>query len=378
MQKLVLKTVAVLFVAISSSLNINGQSDNDGSGFGPPQTGAPFLTITPESRGGAMGDVGAATSPDINSQHWNSAKYAFLDQEMGAAISYTPWLRNLVNDINLMYATFFKRIDKMQTFSASFRYFALGDINFTDNSGSIVSSGSPNEFAIDAAYARKLSDNISGSVAFRFIRSDITNGVRDNAISPANAFAADLNFFYTDRVKWGGRNGQFSSGVNFSNIGSKLSYDDGNTNDFLPMNLKLGVAYNTEIDRYNKIGVALDVNRVMVVKQKEGEDVSEKSVPAAFFESFSDFKATDLTFSLGAEYTYAEQFAIRAGYYHEDESMGNGKFATAGAGIKFNMLTIDASYIITMASNNPLANTIRFTLGLNFDELNGGKGRKRR
>ncbi len=355
-------------------MNVCAQNEIKRSVLGPPQTGTPFLTITPESRGGAMGDAGVATSPDINSQHWNSAKYAFLDQDMGASLSYTPWLRKLVNDINLYYLTYFKRIDKMQTVSASLRYFSLGNITFTDESGNALSTGSPNEFAIDAAYARKLSDNISGSVAFRYIRSDIGNGSGTDAV-PGSAFAADLNFYYLQPVKWGGRKGDFSAGLNISNVGSKISYDDGITKDFLPANLRLGSAYSTEIDRYNKVGFTLDINRIMVAKPSETDDKKDLSVPASFFQSFGDFAVEDLTFSLGGEYWYADQFAIRAGYFHEDETMGNGKFATAGAGIKFNMLTIDASYIITMASNNPLANTIRFSLSLNMDEMTGGRRR---
>ena len=336
-----------------------------------PSTTAPFLMITPESRGGAMGDAGVATSPDINSQHWNSSKYAFLDQDMGVSLSYTPWLRDLVDDINLYYLTFFKRIDKMQTVSASLRYFSLGSIVFTDEEGEVLASGQPNEFALDAAYALKLSEKIAGSVAFRYIRSDINNGTRDGESEPGNAFAADLNFFYTDRVKWGGRKGDISAGVNISNIGSKISYNGGTDKEFLPANLRIGGAYSVEIDRYNKVGFTVDVNRTMVAKDSEGEDKSDLSVPASFFQSFGDFAVEDLRISVGGEYWYNEQFAVRAGYYHEDEVIGNRKFATAGAGLKFNMFTIDASYIISIAQNNPLANTIRFSLGFNLDEAMG-------
>lgn len=337
-------------------------------------TAAPFLNITPESRGGAMGDAGVATAPDINSQHWNSAKYAFLDQDMGVSLSYTPWLRNLVSDINLYYLTYFKRIDNMQTFSASLRYFSLGTITYRESADDVGYTGQPNEFAIDAAYARKLSDVISGSVAFRYIRSDITNGSGTDGV-PGNAFAADLSFYYQDMVKWGGRKGDFSAGFNIRNIGSKISYDDGVTKEFLPTYLHLGGAYSTEIDRYNKIGLSLEIKRLTVAKTTDDDDESDLSVPASFFQSFGDFATEDLRVSLGGEYWYSEQFALRAGYYYEDESVGNGSFATAGAGIKFNMLTIDASYIITMESDNPLANTIRFSLGFNFDEMSGKKRR---
>ncbi len=372
MYRLFFKLIVIFAIAMTVTVDLYSQNVVDQSVIMP--TATPFLNITPESRGGAMGDAGVATSPDINSQHWNSAKYAFLDQDMGASLSYTPWLRNLVNDINLLYLTFFKRIDKEQTVSASLRYFSLGNITFTDESGNALSTGKPNEFAIDAAYSRKLSDYISGSVAFRYIRSDITNGSGTQGV-PGNAFSADLNFYYRENVKWGGRRGDIAAGLNITNIGSKISYDDGNTQDFLPARLRIGGAYNTEVDRYNKIGFTIDVYRQMVAKLAEDENNEDISVPSSFFKSFGDFAVEDLMISVGAEYIYSDQFALRAGYYHEDETLGNGKFATAGAGIKFNMLTIDASYIITMASNNPLANTIRFTLSLNFDELNGRRRR---
>lgn len=369
MQKLLLKSSIILALAFTC-INSNAQDEVDRNTVIP--TAAPFLNITPESRGGAMGDAGVATSPDINSQHWNSSKYAFLDQDMGISLSYTPWLRNLVSDINLYYLTFFKRIDKMQTFSASLRYFSLGTITFRESADDVGYTGQPNEFAIDAAYSRKLSDNFSGSVAFRYIRSDITNGSGDDA-TPGNAYAADLNFFYLNKVKWGGRKGDISGGMNISNLGSKISYDDGASNDFLPAYLRLGGAYSTEIDRYNKVGITIDITREMVAN---GDDNADISSPSSFFKSFGDASVDDLMISIGGEYWYTEQFALRAGYFYEDEDLGNGNFATAGTGIKFNMLTIDASYIITMDSDNALANTIRFSLGLNFDEMSG-KRKKR-
>ncbi len=331
-------------------------------------TATPFLNISPESRGGAMGDAGVATPADINSQHWNSSKYAFLEQDMGISVSFTPWLRNLVSDINLYYLTYFKRLDKQQTVSASLRYFSMGYISFTDESGNALTSGHPNEFALDAAYSRLLSDNLSASVAFRYIRSDLMNGSGTAGASAANAFAADLNFYYIKTVKWFNTKGDFSAGLNFSNLGSKVSYDGGDTQEFLPANMRLGAAYYTDVDRYNKIGVTFDINKLTVASGEENEDIS---VPASFFKSFGDMSIEDLMFSLGAEYWYDNQFAIRAGYFHQDETRGNNKYATAGAGLKFNMFNIDASYIIPMVSNNPLANTIRFTLAFNFDQMTG-------
>ncbi len=366
-----IKIASVLFLtALITNLKAQTASETLGNSV-------PFLTITPESRGGAMGDVGAATSPDIYSQYWNPSKYAFLDKDMEASVSFTPWLRKLVNDINLYYVTYFKRIDKMQTVSASLRYFSLGSLNYTDDEGNPVSTGNPNEFSIDIAYARKLSENFSGSLLLRYLRSDIANGAGTDGFYAANAYAADLSFFYLQDVKWGGRRGNFSAGLNLSNLGSKISYTKGDTKDFQPANLKIGAGYKTEIDKFNKVGVSLDVNRNMVANSTDTQDNSDISMPASFFKSFGQLSLNDLMFSLGGEYIYADQFALRAGYYYESEALGNGKFATAGAGITFNMITLDASYIITMASTNPLANTIRFSLAFDIDQMTG-KSKKRR
>ncbi len=353
-------TFILLLTGLTCSINAQTASEALGNSV-------PFLTITPESRGGAMGDVGAATRPDIYSQYWNPSKYAFLDKDMEASLSFTPWLRKLVNDINLYYVTYFKRIDKMQTVSASLRYFSLGSMTYTDEAGNETTTGNPNEFSIDVAYARKLSDNFSGSLLLRYLRSDIANGAATDGFKAANAYAADVSFYYQDDVKWGGRRGIVSAGLNISNLGSTISYTEGETEDYQPANLKIGGGYNTEIDNYNKVGISLDINRKMV-SSDEGI-----SVPASFFKSFGEISASDLMVSIGGEYIYADQFALRAGYYYESEDLGNGKFATAGAGITFNMITLDASYIITMASTNPLANTIRFSLAFDIDQMTGKK-----
>ncbi len=362
-----IKIASVLFFTALIT-NLKAQSASDALG----NSGVPFLTITPESRGGAMGDVGAATTPDIYSQYWNPSKYAFLDRDMEASISFTPWLRKLVNDINLYYVTYFKRIDKMQTFSASLRYFSLGSMTYTGDDGYTISQGNPNQFSIDLEYARKLSENFSGSILLRYLRSDIANGATTEDFNAANAYAADLSFFYIKDVKWGGKRGNFSAGLNLSNLGSKISYTDGETKNFQPSNLKLGAGYKTEIDKFNKVGISLDMNRLMVTNSEDDADIS---MPASFFKSIGQISLNDLMFSLGGEYIYADQFALRAGYYYESEALGNGKFATAGAGITFNMITLDASYIITMASTNPLSNTIRFSLAFDIDQMTGKKRR---
>ena len=347
-------------------------------------TGVPFLTIAPDSRAGAMGDAGVATSPDVNSQHWNPANYAFAESELVIDLSYTPWLRNLVSDINLAYLVGYKRLDENQTVSASLRYFSLGDISFMSEYGDPTGQQSPNEFAVDMGYTRLLSDNFSGAVALRYIRSDLTGGqmVGSTETHAGSSYAADVAFYYQNQIRMNRKNSTISAGINISNIGSKISYTDGETKDFIPTNLKLGVAYKTEMDKYNTFTFAFDINKLLVPTPATAtEDIvtgstSSKSPIAGIFSSFGDapggmseeFK--EINFSAGAEYWYNKQFALRAGYYYEDASKGNRKFFTAGAGLKMNVFALDFSYLLPVAQNNPLANTLRFTLSFDLEAFN--------
>ncbi|MBR8536779.1 type IX secretion system outer membrane channel protein PorV [Carboxylicivirga sediminis] len=380
MNQTVLKVSLVAFAFFVSFNTIVAQSDGNNA----ITTAAPFLNINPDSRAAGMADAGVATSPDMNSQFLNPAKYAFMEEEMGVSVSFTPWLRKLVNDINMSTATFYYRLDKMQTVSASLRYFSMGTIEFTDGIGTPLYSGKPNEFAIDAAYSRVLSDKFSGAVAFRYIRSDLTNGYSETGdLQAGNAFAADMAFYFKQPMKVNRNDAEFTAGINISNIGSKISYD-GINKEYIPTNLKLGAGYAMELDKYNSISFALDINKLLVPSnQIRPDDAGEnwvdpnegKSVPAAIFGSFNDApggfqqEMQEVTFSLGAEYWYDKQFAIRAGYFHEHENQGNRKFASAGFGLKFNMFTLDASYIIPMVQNNPLANTMRFSLSFDLSDM---------
>ncbi|MBS2213542.1 type IX secretion system outer membrane channel protein PorV [Carboxylicivirga mesophila] len=380
MNQTVLKVSLVAFAFFLSFNTIVAQSDGNNA----ITTAAPFLNINPDSRAAGMADAGVATSPDMNSQFLNPAKYAFMEEEMGVSVSFTPWLRKLVNDINMSTATFYYRLDKMQTVSASLRYFSMGTIEFTDGIGTPLYSGKPNEFAIDAAYSRVLSDKFSGAVAFRYIRSDLTNGYSETGdLQAGNAFAADMAFYFKQPMKVNRNDAEFTAGINISNIGSKISYD-GINKEYIPTNLKLGTGYAMELDKYNSISFALDINKLLVPSnQIRPDDADEnwvdpnegKSVPAAIFGSFNDApggfqqEMQEVTFSLGAEYWYDKQFAIRAGYFHEHENQGNRKFASAGFGLKFNMFTLDASYIIPMVQNNPLANTMRFSLSFDLSDM---------
>ncbi|TDO03162.1 type IX secretion system outer membrane channel protein PorV [Sunxiuqinia elliptica] len=376
--------VLTVFIGLSFlTIKTFGQNHNSTTGANTISTGVPFLSIAPDSRAGAMGDAGVASSPDMNSQHWNAAKYAFIESEMGIGLSYTPWLRNLVDDINLAYLVGYKRLDDLQTISASLRYFALGDISFMSDVGNFEGQQSPNEFAIDVAYTRLLSDNFSGSVALRYIRSDLTGGQMVNGVpsSAGNSYAADIAFYYQNEIRVNRKESTISAGINISNIGSKISYTDGEKKDFIPTNLKLGAGYKTELDRYNTIGFYFDVNKLLVPTPIDTIDIfgnrygEDKSVISGIFSSFGDapggFKEElqEINFSFGTEYWYNEQFALRAGYFYEHENKGNRKFITAGAGLKLNVFSLDFAYLIPTERNHPLENTLRFSLSFDFESF---------
>lgn len=337
-------------------------------------TGVPFLTIGPDAIAGGKGDVGAATSPDLFSQHWNPAKYAFIAEDMGVGLSYTPWLSKLVSDIGLSSLVGYKRLDDVQTISASLSYFSLGEIFLTDEYGGSTGQSSPNEFSFDMAYTRLLSENFSGSVALRIINSDFALNV--DGYYPGFAYASDVAFYYQKDFRVNRKNNLLSAGINISNIGSKISYDKGNTKDFIPTNLRLGIGYKTELDKYNIFGIYVDANKLLVKTPNENEteeEYNDASVIASMFESFSDApggmkeELQEVSVSAGVEYEYNKQFTVRAGYNHEDTYKGNRKYATVGAGLKMNVFALDFSYLISVAQNNPLDNTLRFTLSFDFD-----------
>ncbi len=356
------------------------------------QTTVPFLTIAPDSRSGAMGDLGVATTPDVNSQHWNAAKYPFINSKAGVSISYTPWLRALVNDINLLYLSGFYRLDEKQVLSASLRYFSLGEVIFRDEIGGYVRNSNPNEFSIDAGYSRLFSDYFSGALTFRFIRSDITGGGSISGVdyNAGISYAADLGFYYQHPMDIGRNSGEFAWGVNFSNLGTKISYTEGSDKQFIPANMRIGARYSLDLDEYNSLTASIDLNKLLVPTppiyyadstDANGEPVIQygmkapSSIPMSWIQSFYDApngfseEMSEIMFSGGLEYWYRKQFAIRAGYFHESENKGNRQYFACGIGMKLNVFFIDFSYLIsTSGRSNPLANTMRFTLGLNFNE----------
>ena len=380
------RVLLVLVLLVTVAEGVKGQSTT--SGANTITTAVPFLSITPDSRAGGMGDVGVGTTPDVNSQHWNPAKYAFMDNDMGIGLSYSPWLRALVNDINLAYLVGFKKLDDVQTISTSLRYFSLGSIVFRDDNGTQIGQQNPNEFAIDFGYTRRLSEILSGAVAVRYIRSDLTGGQLINGVEShaGNSYAADVAFYIHDELRVNGHNNLLTAGINIQNIGSKISYTDGKVKDFIPTMLKLGGAYTVELDDYNTFTFGVEANKLLVPTPPKdtttydpgdiiypGGINSDIGVIEGIFKSFTDApgglteELQEINYSFGVEYWYNKQFALRAGYFHESPNKGNRKFLTAGAGLKMNVFALDFSYLLPTQRNNPLENTLRFSLTFDVD-----------
>lgn len=370
--------VVLLLLSLSGTVKLYSQELN------AIQTVVPFLTIAPDSRAGAMGDAGVATAPDVYSMHWNPAKYAFIDGNSGVGISYSPWLRNLVPDINIAYLVGYKRLDSKQVLSGSLLYSSLGDVPFTDDFGNLERNFKPNEFSVDAGYSRIFTDHLSGGIAFRFIYSNLTGGfyAGGTATKPGTSFAADISGYYQKDISLFNKDGLLGVGLNFSNIGSKMTYSDSQTSDFIPMNMRLGTAYTIDLDSYNKLTFTIDLNKLLVPTPPvydstgiiAGKDPNV-AVPTAIFQSFYDapggFKEElhEITYSFGSEYWYNNQFALRGGYFYENASKGNRKYFTAGAGFRLKGFTLDFSYLMPLAQNNPLAHTLRFSLSFDINSL---------
>jgi hypothetical protein len=352
--------------------------------FNPVYSTIPYLNITPDSRGGAMGDLGVATSPDVNSQNWNAAKYAQIKEKSGITTSFTPWLRNLVNDINLAYLAGFYKFDDKQALSASLKYFSMGEIIATDEDQVQQGTFNPNEFSIDVGYSRLLSKYFSGALTLKFIRSDINGGKSFGGAqyNPGYSYAADLGFYYQRPVDIGSLPGEFAWGISFVNLGTKISYTDGSDKQFIPATLRLGVRQTLALDDYNSLTLSGEVSKLMVPTPPLYQDsviVSGKptptSLPQSWIQSFYDApggfneEMKEVMYSVGVEYWYREQFAIRGGYFHESEMKGNRKYFAVGIGLRLNVFFIDYSYLIsTTGKTNPLANTMRFTLGFLFNK----------
>lgn len=378
------KEMAFLFFLVILGWNAKAQTlTGQEVRYNPITTAVPFLSITPDSRHGAMGNAGAATSPDANSQYLNPSKYAFAEGKYGYSFSYTPWLHKIANDINLTYLSGYYRIDDKQVIGSSLRYFSVGEVLYPDINGTTTIDNKPNEFALDFSYSKKLSDNFSGSVALRYIHSALTKGYGMESYSAGNAFSTDFSFYYQKKWESDPEPRTFAAGINFSNIGSKISYNDGQTKEFIPANMRLGAAFTEELDENNSLTFSLDLNKLLVPTPSlaHPETSTNKTVIGALFSSFTDapggFKEEiqEFTVSTGVEYLFNRKFALRTGYFNESRNKGNRRFFTTGVGAKTNICSIDFSYLIATVHNSPLANTIRFTILFDEDSFKGKKNR---
>ena len=371
------------------ALCINGINRVTGEKCANAVTSAvPFLRITPDARGGSMGDVGLATSADPNAMHYNPSKLAFAEKRVSISATYTPWMRNLgLQDVYLAYLSGYVRLDKLQTVGFGLRYFSLGDIEFTDDNGGSLGQGRPNEFELTGGYARKLSDNLSAAIGAKFIYSNLATGqsVEGNEIKPGIAGAADLSLTYKTPVKFTKNKSEFTLGAAISNLGSKITYTSSINRDYIPTNLGIGLAWKFHLDEYNTLTFTSDFNKLLVptptptdADQDSIADYRQYSSIRGVFKSFGDapggFKEEmkEINIGMGAEYWYDDQFAIRAGYFYEHYSKGNRKYFSVGFGVKYNIFGLNFSYLVpTTNQRNPLDNTLRFSLLFDFEAFEG-------
>ena len=380
------KTKIVILASSFSLCVLTADADKKEDMFNPVNTAVTSQTIAPDARAGSMGDVGAATDPDVNSQYWNPAKYPFNISRAGVSINYTPWLRQLVNDIDLAQLVGYYRIGDYSAVSASLRYFSLGEVQLSESEKALTIN--PYEMSLDVAYSLMLSEKFSLAAAVRWIYSDLTYDYTDQT-SPASAFAADIACYYQNYINIGSRECQLGLGMNISNIGSKITFGGSDRSEFIPTNLRLGASLMIPIDDYNRISFAADANKLLVPtypQQKEGEssadydarvekDYYDVSSISGIFKSFSDApggfseELKEIQWSVGAEYVYNDKFALRAGYHHESETKGNRKYFAVGAGFKMSVFSLDAGYVIATAKSNPLDQTLRFSLTFDMDGI---------
>ena len=378
-QRILLTVLSVVF-----SLGICAQEKTDI--FNPERNSVTSQTIAPDARAAGMGDVGAATDPDVVSQYWNPAKYPFCISRAGVALNYTPWLRQLVNDMDLAYLAGYYRIGDYSAVSASLRYFSLGEVSTTGEAAGMTIN--PYEMSIDVAYSLMLSEKFSIAAAVRWIYSDLTYDYTDDT-SPGSAFAADIALYYQNYIMIGARECQLGLGLNISNIGSKITFGGDDNSEFIPTNMRLGASLMVPIDEYNRFTIAADANKLLIPTyplQEDGEstedyqqrlqtDYYDVSSIAGIFKSFGDapggFKEElqEIRWSLGAEYVYNDKFSLRAGYHHESENKGNRKYFTFGAGFRMSAFSLDCGYVWATAKSNPLDQTLRFTLSFDMDGI---------
>ena len=384
--------ILVMLTAAVLAIPLFAQKDQ----FNPIYTGVTSLSIAPDARAGSLGDVGVATEADVNSQYWNPAKYPFTIARAGVSMSYTPWLRQLVSDIDLVNLVGYYRIGDYSAVSGSLTYFSLGEVFVKEDEMTIK----PYEMAIDVAYSRMLSETFSAAIALRYIHSDLQYNYAED-MSPGSAFAADIALYYNNYIMLGNRECMLGIGLNASNIGTKISYDDGATNEFIPTNLRLGASLLIPIDEYNTISFSADLNKLMVPTRPkysqfleengyeqgdnsyyseyqtwlESTGYNDVSPISGIFKSFSDApggfseELKEIYGGIGVEYCYNQQFSVRGGYHYENEYKGNRKYFTLGAGFRMSVFSLDAAYLISTAQSNPLDQTLRFSLSFDMDGL---------
>lgn len=402
----------ILFTAILSAFCVSMKAQDIKNQLNPIYHGVTSLAIAPDARSAGLGDVGAATDPDVNSQYWNPAKYPFCISRAGVSLNYTPWLRQLTSDIDLANITGYYRLGDYDALSASLRYFSLGEVLTSMDADAMTIK--PYEMSVDLAYSRMLSETFSAGVALRYIYSDLGFS-QDDETTPGSAFAADIALYHNGYINLGGHESQLGWGLDISNIGSKISYDDGNTSEFIPTNLRFGLSLLYPIDEYNTITIAADANKLLVPTRPtmeqyvnhmieteggvaadyennfsdyrtwlEGEGYYNVSPISGIFKSFNDapngFKEElqEIQWSAGLEYAYNNQFFLRAGYHYEHPNKGNRSYFTVGAGFKMNVFSLDAGYVISTAQSNPLDQTLRFSLAFDMDGIGDLLGKRRR
>ena len=374
------KIIVFTFIVLVTFLKVNAQEIQN-----TITTAAPFLLIAPDARSGGMGDIGVATSPDANSQHWNASKFAFMPSKYTVGIVYTPWLRELTNDVFLGGFSFANRIDDRSAWATSLKYFNLGQIDLTDINGAPEGTEKLNEFSVDASYSLKLNETYAMGVTMRYIRSDLGIESTNSTIKPVSTFAVDISgYFQSDEKNYGNFNGVWRGGYNISNIGPKVSYTDDGQDNYIPTNLRIGGGFDFIMDSYNKVSVNLEFNKLLVPTPSvslngDGEAPyiqEDSSFISGIFSSFGDApggfseELKEFTWALGAEYVYDNSFALRAGYFNESDLKGARKYFTIGSGFKFKSSKLDISYLFNASDiNNPLENTLRFSLAFDFGEL---------
>ena len=381
-----MKSLKILAIVTCVFISLGAGAQEKTDIFNPERNSVTSQTIAPDARAAGMGDVGAATDPDVVSQYWNPAKYPFCISRAGVALNYTPRLRQLVNDMDLAYLAGYYRIGDYSAVSASLRYFSLGEVQTSYDDGGMTIN--PYEMSVDVAYSLMLSEKFSIAAAVRWIYSDLTYDYTDDT-TPGSAFAADIACYYNDYIMIGERECQLGLGLNISNIGSKITFGGDDNSEFIPANMRIGAALMVPIDEYNRFTIAADANKLLVptyplqedgestedYQQRVQEDYYDISSIAGIFKSFGDapggFKEElqEIRWSVGAEYVYNDKFSLRAGYHHESENKGNRKYFTFGAGFRMSAFSLDCGYVWATAKSNPLDQTLRFTLSFDMDGI---------